>query len=196
MSGPRVVARSRVAAAVLAVLLVTVASIGYRLSDPVSDYQLLRAPLGQSVAYQSGTVRVSDVRVGTTLQQGDDRLPTTGMFVVVNVAVQARQDADVVVADARLLASGGASYLPAFLLQSTVSADPGFETSRDLVFEVDPARIGDLTLELWDSGVVYRYYQRTRTPLGITDANVDRWVQAAHGRVLDVPDEDVTRGIS
>ena len=190
MSGPRVVARSRVAAAVLAVLLVAVASIGYRLSDPVSDYQLLRAPLGQSVAYQSGTVRVSDVRVGTTLQQGDDRLPTTGMFVVVNVAVQARQDADVVVADARLLASGGASYLPAFLLQSTVSADPGFETSRDLVFEVDPA------LELWDSGVVYRYYQRTRTPLGITDANVDRWVQAAHGRVLDVPDEDVTRGIS
>ena len=88
------------------------------------------------------------------------------------------------------------TYLPAFSLGATIKADPGFETARDLVFEVDPARIDDLTLELWDQGLVYRYYQRTQTPLGITAANAGAWVEAGTGRSVVAVRDDVTTGLS
>ncbi|MGI3785447.1 MAG: hypothetical protein ACRYG2_32250 [Janthinobacterium lividum] len=192
----RVVARSRVVAAMAAILLVTVAAIAHRVSDPVGDYQLVRAPLDSSTAYQTGRVRISDVRVGSVIVQGDDRSATKGLFVVVNVAVQASGHDDVTAGDSRLVTPGGVTYLPAFGLASTITAHPGFETSSDLVYEVDPTRFDDLTLEVWSSGLVYRYYQRTQTPLGITAANAPRWAQAGAGRVVVVPGADVTKALS
>lgn len=188
--------RARLVSAILAILLVTVAAITQRVSDPDSSYELVRTPLEQVTAYESGAVRVSDVRVGTELRQGDTRFPTQGLFVVVNVAVRATGRDDVTAADSQLLTADGATYLPAFSLGSTVKAHPGFETTRDLVYEVDPTRIDDLTLELWDQGTVYRYYQRTQTPLGITAGNAGAWVEAGTGRSVVVVRGDVTTGLS
>ena len=189
------IARSRVVAAVLATLLVTVAAIAYRLSEPQDAYEVVRAPLEQATAYGSGQVRVSDVRVATEVREGEERYRTDGLFVVVNVAVQASGRDALGAASSQLLAQGGVTYLPAFSLGASVRADPGFETARDLVYEVDPARIDDLTLELWDSGLVYRYYQRTRTPLGITARNARAWVEAGSGRSVVVVRDDVTRAL-
>lgn len=189
------IARSRVVAAVLATLLVTVAAIAYRLSEPPNEYEVVRVPLDQVSAYGSGQVRVSDVRVATEVREGDERHRTDGLFVVVNVAVQATGRDRLAAASSHLLAQGGVTYLPASSLGASVRADPGFETARDIVYEVDPARIDDLTLELWDSGLVFRYYQRTRTPLGITPANARSWVEAGSGRSVVVVRDDVTRAL-
>jgi hypothetical protein len=188
-----VIARSRVAAAVLAILLVTVAAIAYRSSDPDTAYELIRAPLDQVTAYESGQLRVTDVRVGSEIAEGDDHYRTQGLFVVVDVAVQAVGRDAVVVADSRLRAQAGATYLPAF--DPIVRAEPGFETSRAFVYEVDPARLDDLTLELWDEDFVYRYYQRTQTPLGITSANAGQWAQAGRGRTVAVASAPVTKAL-
>lgn len=188
--------RARLVAAVLAILLVTVAAIAQHLSDPSASYELVRAPLEQPTAYDSGQVRVSDVRIGTELREGDTRYPTQGMFVVVNVAVRATGRASVTTASSQLRAEGGVTYSPTFSLGEIIKADAGFETARDLVFEVDPARIDDLTLELWDQGTVYRYYQRTQTPLGITSANAGAWVEAGKGRSVTAVRDDVTTGLS
>jgi hypothetical protein len=190
-----VIARSRVVSAVLAVLLVTVAAIALRLSAVDTDSDLVRAPLDQVTAYESGQVRVSDVRVGTEIRQGDDRYPTAGLYVVVDVAVRATGRDRVGAASSRLLAADGVTYLPAFGL-AAVRAEPGFETARDLVFEVDPNRIDDLTLELWDQGTVYRYYQRTQTPLGIRAGNARQWVEAGAGRSVVVARDDVTTALT
>jgi len=187
-----VIARSRVAAAVLAILLVTVAAIAYRSSDPDTAYELIRAPLDQVTAYESGQLRVTDVRVGSEIAEGDDHYRTQGLFVVVDVAVQAVGRDAVVVADSRLRAQAG-TYLPAF--DPIVRAEPGFETSRAFVYEVDPARLDDLTLELWDEDFVYRYYQRTQTPLGITSANAGQWVQAGRGRTVAVASAPLTKAL-
>jgi len=187
-----VIARSRVVAAVLAILLVTAAALAQRLSDPDTEYELIRAPLDQATAYESGRLRVSDVRVGSEIVQGDDHYRTQGLFVVVNVAAQATRRDAVVVADSRLRADG-ATYLSAF--DPIIRAEPGFETSQDFVFEVDPARLDDLTLELWDQGFVYRYYQRTQTALGITPANARQWAEAGAQRSLTVPRNKLTKAL-
>lgn len=187
--------RARLVSAVLAVLLVTVAAVAQRLSDPDSSYELIRAPLEQPTTYQSGQVRVSDVRIGTEVREGDSRYPTQGLFVVVDVTVRATGRDKVRVASSRLRADGGVTYLPTLGVGSTVVADPGFETSRDLVYEVDPTRIDDLTLELWDQGLTYRYYQRTQTPLGITSGNAGAWVEAGTGREVVAVDDSVSTGL-
>ena len=188
--------RARLVSAVLAILLVTVAAVADRLSNPDRDSELVRAPLEQATAYDSGEVRVSDVRVATEVRRGEDSHPTQGLFVVVNVAVRAIGRDSVSATSSRLLADGGVTYLPAFSLGATVRAEPGFETARDLVFEVDPARIADLTLELWDQGLVYRYYQRTQTPLGITAGNARQWAEAGAGRSVVVVRDDLTTALS
>ena len=187
--------RARLASVVLAVLLVTVAAIGHRLSTTISDVELVRAPLDRATAYDGGHVLVTDVRVGTEVQQGTDTLTTTGLFVVVHVAVQATGRDRAAVTSARLRAEDGVTYLPALGGATSVRAEAGFEDARDLVFEVDPARIDDLTLELWDQGLVYRYYQRTQTPLGITAANARRWVEAGAGRPVTVSSAHVTTAL-
>jgi hypothetical protein len=188
-----VIARSRVVAAVLAILLVTVAALAERLSDPDRDFELIRAPLDQTTSYESGRVRVSDVRVGSEIMEGDDQYQTRGLFVVVNVAVQATGREGVGVGDTQLRAQG-VTYLSA--LDRAVRAEPGFETSRDLVYEVDPTRVDDLTLELWDQGFVYRYYQRTQTSLGVTPANARQWAEAGAGRSVVVPQDEVTKALT
>ena len=201
MSAPRTVARSRVVGAVLAILLVTVAGIGERLSDPSSSTEyassdLLRAPLDETVDYQTGTLRATDVRVGSQIRDGDDAFSTKGLFVAVNVTVSATSRDAVRASDSRLLADDGVTYLPAFSLGSSVVADPGFATTQDLVFEVDPSRIAGLTLELWDQGITYRYFDRSQTPLGITAANAGEWAQAGADRTVDVLRRGTTEAIA
>ena len=195
MKAPRVISRSRLAGIVLAILLVTVAAVADRLSDPDNDYQLVSVPLDATVSYASGGLRVSDVRVGSEVDQGTERHLTKGLFVIVNVAVQGTGRDDVTIGNSQLLADGGMTYLPA-LSGDVVTAHPGFETSRDLVYEVDPARITRLTLETWNSGIVYRYYQRNRTPLGITAANAQRWAEAGHDQVVQVAVDESTRALA
>jgi hypothetical protein len=191
VNGPRRVPRARVASAVLAVLLVTVAAIGYRVSDPDSENELIRAPLDQTVGFGSGTVRVSDVRVGTTVQSGDHVWQTRGVFVVVNVALAARGRDSLLISDTRVLSRSGVTYRTGIGAQ-VIKADPGFEVSQNYVFEVDPQRMDDLVLEVWDKGVTFRYYQRTQTPLGITRANMAQWAQAGAGRRVVVARDQAT----
>ncbi|MDN5761278.1 MAG: hypothetical protein L0H41_03020, partial [Microlunatus sp.] len=58
------------------------------------------------------------------------------------------------------------------------------QSEEQLIFEVDPAQIDDLSLEIWAMGVVYGFYQRARIHLGITPENADRWRRNAVGRAL------------
>jgi hypothetical protein len=78
---------------------------------------------------------------------------------------------------------------------TSVFAAPGFKTSTDIVFEVDPARIEGLTLEMWRNEVISGYQQRVRIPLGITAANANQWRDAARGWGIDVSLSNSTRPI-
>jgi len=64
--------------------------------------------------------------------------------------------------------------------------------STDVTFEVDPARIDDLTLELYETEFIAGYQQRLRIHLGITAGNADRWRATAEDQVL-IPVDSSTR---
>ncbi|SEP80832.1 hypothetical protein [Microlunatus flavus] len=189
------VSRTRLASVVLAVVLVTLAAVAYRVTDSESRYELVPAPLDTDVSYESGSLRVSDVRVADQIQLGRAFLRTQGMFVVVHVTLSASGRDSLLISDTRVLSSSGTTYASALSLGQVTKAEPGFETSRDYVFEVDPTRIDDLTLEVWNVGVLAAYYERTRTPLGITAGNAARWAEAGRGRTVPVPTDEVTRAL-
>jgi hypothetical protein len=164
--------RSRIVALLITLACVVLATIGIRASEDPHDYEILRGTLGQRVALNEGEVVVDDVRVGNALLSNSDISATTpGIFVVVALTVSAPGQGRMVINKSQLT-SGDRTYATYSSL-SSVSAVAGFESTGDLVFEVDPQRIDDLTIELWHSEVVHGYYQRVRVPLGITARNAD-----------------------
>lgn len=173
----------------VALACVVLAAVGLRLSDP-PDFQVLRGELGAPVRMNDGDVTVDRLQVGDSLlESGDIKYRTPGMFVVVNVSASATGAQSLRITDSRLT-SGDRSYLPYSNL-SSVTAVPGFTSSMDFVFEVDPNRIDDLTLELWQEEIVGGYNQRVQVPLRITAANADQWRARAHVPVVE-PDVNGT----
>jgi len=192
--GWRTVARSRVLAAAVSVLLVAVAMIAYRLSEPRLRYDLSTAQLDQPVAFGSGRVVVSEVRTARALHERDEVTTSVGLFVVVRVTVQATGRDKVAVADSQLQAAGR-TYTPVETTTGLVSAPPGFQSSDDIAFEVDPGGLAGATLTVWDGGFVTRYEQRVQAPLGITSANAERWAAAGRESEVTLTSQPDTRAL-
>lgn len=96
---------------------------------------------GKPVKINNGEVTVTQVKVGTALKQyGEVRDRTDGMFVAISVTGAATGPKKLELQAARLL-SGDVRY-EGYQLGAGLSADPGFQTSVESVFEVDPAQIG------------------------------------------------------
>ena len=173
----------RLVTVLITLACVVLAAVGIRVSEPDDNFQVVRGTVGAPVSLNEGEVMVSDVRVGDSLfEDGDVTSRTAGMFVAVHVTGAAPDREKLVLGSARLL-SGDRVYLPYTLTNLTVV--PGFQTSLDLVFEVDPAGIEGLTLELWRGEVVVGYHQRVRVPLGFTRRSLADWRNQAHRPIVE-----------
>lgn len=188
------VQRSRLVRVLVAIGLVALAAIGLRLSEGDEDAaEIVRGRVGEPVAVNDGTVNARDVRVGTALSRNDEVYATTpGLFVVIRVEVAATGREEVATYDGRLLVDG--RRYDALSGSSTGTVPPGFARESDLVFEVDPARLADLTLELRATEVVTAYPQWARIHLGITDDNAEAWRAAGRDQTLVTADR-TSRGI-
>jgi len=172
------VSRPRLLGLLAAILCVALAAALLRTSEAALDHQVVRGRLEQPVRVGTGEVVVDQVRVADRLS-GDSSVAgrTPGLFVVVRVDAAAPGTEEFRLDEARLLTRGDRIYAP---YQATFGLDapPGFADRADLVFEVDPAGIAGLTLELWQSELVSGYQARVQVPLGITAANAGAWRDA------------------
>ena len=176
----------------VAIALVVLAAIGLRLSEGEDDgnFKIVRGILGEPVVINGGTVTASDVRVGTSLSDQDDLYATTaGLFVVVQVDVAATGAETLPPASTRVL-SRDRRY-DNFSHLSTGKAEPGFVSSIDAVFEVDPADLADLTLELYPLELVSGYTQHIRIHLGITRDNAEQWRAAGQNQAIETLEPSV-----
>ncbi len=174
--------------------MIVVAAVGYRLSAEPEKFQIIRGTVGSVTRYNEGFAGVSDVRVATELTDGTARVKTSGLFVVVRLTVQAPGSDEVHIQYAELL-SRDTTYT-GFEAGSTVFADAGFETTRDVAFEVSPQRMEDLTVQVWDAKIVSGYHQRLRVHLGITADNATDWAAAAQSQRIELDPNETTRGLS
>lgn len=188
------VRRSRLVGLVTAILCVALGAAAVRAADSGPEYEVVRGRLGVPTATESGQVTAADVRVATTLTRSGAVTGTTpGLFVVVRLSAAATERDELVVNESRLLADGGRVY--ALHDDVTLSAPPGFVEQTDVAFEVDPAAMTDLTLEVWRSEIVHGYQSRVQVHLGITGAGAEGWRAAGQGRSLEPETTISTRAV-
>jgi hypothetical protein len=186
-------ARSKLVPILVAIALVGLSAAGLRLSEPDEQRaEIVKGVIGQPAKINNGEITVSDVKVGTVLKQfGEISDRTDGMFVAVTITGAATGPKPLKVGAARLL-SGDVRY-EGYQLGAGVNAEPGFQTTVDSVFEVDPHQIDDLTLELGSNEVLHGYQQHVQIRLGVTPSSAERWREVANG-VLE-PTTSTTRAI-
>lgn len=187
--------RSKVMAVVVAICCVALATVGVRFSEVDQNFEVVQGSLGDARRINGGEVTGTRVRVGTTLKRNDTiEGQTTGMFVVVTVMGAAPGSKAFRLSEARLL-TDDAEYA-SYTSSDSVSAQPGFVSTQDFTFEVDPAGIDDLTLESWQSEILVGYHQRFRVHLGITPGNAQAWRDAARNQTVELGPVNDTKAIS
>jgi hypothetical protein len=188
-----VLRRSRLVRVLVAIALVSLAAVGLRLSEGEEDFEVVRGVLGTPVTLSDGTVNAIEVRVGTALsREGEVFAETPGLFVLVRTEASATGPREVPGYNARALT--GSRRYDALSGSNIGNVPPGFSSIQDLVFEVDPAALADLTLELAPAELLSGYPERARIHLGITRDNADAWRAAGQGQVVDTR-EPTSRGI-
>lgn len=175
--------RDKLIGVVVALACLAFSAIGLRVNE-IRTFEYVAGIRNEPVSIDQAQLTVGDVQVGTRLSRGRQiEAETSGMFVMVTVtlAVPGRQ---AVRLNNSHLVTQSRTYDN--WSNTALAAEPGFRQRQALVFEVDPAQIDDLTLEIWGEGVVSGYHQRARIHLGITADNAAQWRKAAQGRDLDL----------
>lgn len=177
--------KARVISSLVAVGLVALSAVGLRASEVGSDGELVRGTSGRPVAVNAGEVTVSRIRVGTGLiEYGRLSERTDGMFVVVTIVAAAAGRDRLSFGNAALVS--GDTHYDAFASIDDVRADPGFQTTAELVFEVDPRRLDDdAALELHPNEIVSGYQELLHIRLA-EDATVAGWAAQARDRTLEI----------
>lgn len=189
-----VLPRTRLLRLLVAVALVTLAAAGLRLSEgDGNDFEAVRGRLGEAVTLEDGTVTARDVRIGTALARDDEVYATTpGLFVVVRLETAATGRTKMQGYDGEVLTA--TRRYAEYSATSTALVPPGFRSVQDLIFEVDPTSLADLTLDLDPGGVLVAYPEHARIHLGITAANEEAWRAAGRDQVL-APEQSTTGAI-
>jgi hypothetical protein len=183
----------RLTSLALAVACVAMSTVGVRFIDREHDMQIIRGRVGQSLHVRGGDVEVTDVRFGTALaERGKVTDHTNGMFVVVTFQVGNTSTEELRLTESKLL-SHDITY-SRFGIGGGPSVEPGFRTSSDVAYEVDPSHIDDLTVDLYQPEIIGGYAQHVRVSLGVTAATADQWRASGQGTVVDIA-EDSRRGI-
>ena len=186
--------RSKLVPILAAIAFVGLSAAGLRFSETPEEanFEVIDGVFGNPVKVNNGEVTVSQVKIGTALRQfGEIKDRTDGIFVAVTITGAATGPKPLEMAAGRLL-SGDIRY-EGYQLSQGVTAQPGFQTTIDSVFEVDPAQLEDLTIELGSNEVLHGYQQRVRIKLGLRAASAEQWRAAASG-VLE-PATSTTRAI-
>lgn len=176
--------RSKVLAVLVVLVCVMVATVGVRLSDPETGFRVIKGEVGTMLKINGAELTISDIRVGQLTTDGEKiEQRTTGMFVLMRAQLANRDTLENNVLNHVELLSGKRVYEPYSSL-SNIGAEPGYVSSSDFLFEVDPQQIDDLTLQIWNQGIVYGYHDRARIHLGITPDNADQWREAARDGLI------------
>lgn len=169
------VSRDKLTGIVAALACLAFSAIGLMVNDG-GDYRYVDGVRDQPVSIERAELTAGDVHVGTRLvDDGEVEAETTGMFVSIRTTLAVPGTQRVLINRSQLITQDRTYNA---WIGSTLAADPGFSQTQDLVFEVDPAQIDDLTLEIWYGGIVHGYYQRARIHLGITPDNAEQWRRA------------------
>jgi len=191
-SGRVRISRDKLVGVVVALACLAFSAVGMKVYDS-PEFMYVDGVRNEPITIEQSELTVSDVTVGTRLvDDGEVKAKTTGMFVAITATLAVPGSQKVILNQSQLITQ---TRTYDSWSSASLSAEPGFADTEQLFFEVDPAQIDDLTLEIWPSGLVHGFYARGRIHLGITAENAEQWRQAASGRELPYEISGTTVGL-
>lgn len=174
--------RSRVLAALVALACIVVAAAGLKLSEPDPGFVDTLTVVGATIELNGGEFTVTKIRAASNLKvQSAETAKTSNLFLVVTAQLAAPRLKTSL--GSATLVRGGLTYKD--YLGATLSPAPGYVSTADFVFEVDPSRLTGLELQIAQGEIIHGIEARGVVDLGITKANAGR-LQAGRGRTLTV----------
>lgn len=159
---------------------------------PSESFAGRSADLGQESRVDSQKVRVDSASFGAGLSiDGSEPVRSSVAFVVVSLAVHQPLGAETESIQV-VLTNGSRRYLPGQWLSTGLSSTPGFRTSAQLGFEVNPADLnGDLVAELQSGAFVTGFHDVVEVNLALPpSASTDfsgHTIAANSGTTREVP---------
>ncbi|SDD36081.1 hypothetical protein [Auraticoccus monumenti] len=180
----------------VALALCTVLAVSTVLLQREDEADVTRAQVDQAGELVGRQVTTSAPGFGQQLVDvsgGSDPLPTTGVFVVVPVEFAAPGRSGLTVRAE--LVVGQRRYQPG-LGTTSLSADAGFVTSGDFVFEIDPADVAAGMTVRYTLGELFSGYSgRLETDLGVDRARAEELHGDLVGQTVTYRTSTTTRGI-
>ena len=174
--------RSRVLAAIVALACIVVAAAGLKLSEPDPAFVDTRTVVGRTIDLNGGEFTVTRIRAASNLElQFDDTAKTSNLFLVVTAQLAAPRLTTSL--GSATLVHGGLTYSD--YTSAILSPAPGYVSTADLVFEVDPSRLTGLELQISQGEIIHGIEARGVVDLGITGANAAR-LQSGRGKTVTV----------
>lgn len=174
----------RVASAVFAVVCVIVSAVGLKLTDDPIPFHKVTATVGQMVVIEGVQLTVVDVTVGQTLanNKGVPLVRSAGVFVAVDVLLACPGPSGNPASSTKLVA-GRRSYRE-WKSSGALAPDAGYRTTSRLVFEVDPADLGELVLDAQRLEIIGGYQAHAWVDLGLA-ARADQLRAEAPSRAVN-----------
>jgi hypothetical protein len=174
---------SKLVSILVTAMCVVVAGIGVKFAPELTEEEIRRGTVGETISYYRSEVTVTDVRSGTRMSDdiGDDVSETPGLFLAVTLRMETPIEEQRLRAG-ELRAGGGLTYKD--ISSNTMSVPAGFSGTSTVIFEVDPHRMDDLYLRITDGEIFYSYPQVLHIDLGITDQNAADWIRAGQGQTV------------
>lgn len=178
---------NRFASVIIALACIVVAGIGVNVTTNISGDVIRTSNVHQRTRLDNAFVTVTAVRAGTSMTGGTaEHYTSGGMILAVMLRVEAPDTKYTVGGLGGVsLHADGRTY-SVFGPNETITAEAGFASTGELLFEVDPRHIAGAYMELFHDEPIYVTPQKVHIRLGITQQNAAQWAASAKGRTLRV----------
>lgn len=179
----------RLASVIIALACIVVAGIAVHITDGISSDVVRTVGVTQSARLDGAIVTVTGLRAGTSVvTDTDERYSSKGMILAATVRVEAPgQKYTLGGLSGITLHTNDRSYA-VFGPNTSITAEAGFASTGDLLFEVDPRHLDGAYLELYRQELIYVTPQKLHVRLGISARNAADWAASAKGRTIRTGD--------
>lgn len=180
---------NRLASVIIALACIVVAGIAVHITNGISGDVVRTVDVNQPARLDNAIVTVTGVRAGTSVViDPDEHFTSKGMILAVTVRVEAPgQQYTVGGINGITLHTADRTY-SVFGPNTSISANAGFASTGDVLFEVDPRHIDGAYVEMYRKEIIYVTPQKLHVRLGITSKNAAAWAASAKGRTLHTGD--------
>jgi|GEM_PF-4305007 hypothetical protein len=178
---------NRLASVIIALACIVVAGIAVHVTDGIPGDVVRTVDVNHPTKLDDAIVTVTGVRAGQAMaNDSDDTFVSKGMILAVKVRVEAPGQKYTLGGLSGISLHTADRTYSVFGPNTAITAEAGFVSTGEVLFEVDPQHIAGAYVELYNQEIIHVIPDKIHVRLGITADNADRWAASARNRTLRI----------